>query len=74
MRPAFVGGQRMDLIDDDSAGGLKHGAARVGAEKDIERFRRRHDDMWRPPAHAAAFAGKRVAGAHECPDLDVRQA
>ena len=73
MRPALVGGQGMDLIDDDRARGLKHGAARLGAEKDIKRFRRRYDDMRRPATHAAAFAGERVAGAHERSDLDVWQ-
>ena len=73
MAAALVGRDGMDLVDDHGAGGRQHLAARLGAEKDVERFRRGDDDVRRPAAHALAFAGRRVAGAHPRPDIDVGQ-
>ena len=74
MRAALVGRQRVDLVDDHGARGRQHGAARFRAEQDVERLRRGHHDMRRPPAHAVALARRRVAGAHPGADIDVGQA
>ena len=71
---ALVRRQGMDLVDDHGARGREHAAAGFGAEQDVERFRRRDDDMRRAAAHALALARRRVARAHPGPDLHVRQA
>ena len=73
MAAALVAGERVDLVDDDRARGRQHLAARLGAEQDVERLGRRDDDMRRPLAHPGALGLRRVAGAHEGADLDVRQ-
>ena len=72
--PRLFGATRVDLVDDDGPRGRQHVAAGFGAEQDVERFRRRHEDVRRPAAHALALAGRRVAGAHPGADLDVGQA
>ncbi len=74
MGAALVGGERVDLVDDHRARGRQHGAAGLGAEQDVERFRRGDDDVRRLAAHAVAFARRRVAGAHHGADVDIGQA
>ena len=74
MRAALVRRDRVDLVDDDGLRGRQHAAARFGAEQDVERFRRRHEDMRRQAAHAVALGRRRVAGAHPAADLDIGQA
>ncbi len=73
MDAALVGRERVDLVDDHGPGRSQHLPAGFGAEQDVERFGRGHDDVRRALAHAQALAGRRVAGAHPGPDLDVRQ-
>ena len=73
MRTAFVWRQRVDLVDDDGAHRRQHFAAGVGAEQDVERFRRGDDDVRRRAAHALALAGRRVAGAHPAEDVNIGQ-
>ncbi len=43
------------------------------AQQDVERLRRGHDDVRRPPARPVALGRGRVAGAHPGADLDIRQ-
>ena len=74
MGAALVRRHGMDLVDDDAAGGRQHLAAGFGAQKDVEGFRRGHQDMGRPAAHARPLPRRRVAGAHPGPDLHIRQA
>jgi hypothetical protein len=71
---ALVGGERVDLIDDDGAGGREHGATRLRPEQDVERFRRGHHDMRRAAAHAVAFAAAGIARSYPGADLHLRQA
>jgi hypothetical protein len=73
MRTALVRRDGMDFVDNDRAGRCQHFAAGLRAEQDVERLRRRHDDMRRRAAHAFAFPGRRVAGAHPGADFDLRQ-
>ena len=74
MGAALVRRDRMDLVDDDGLRGRQHAAAGFGAEQDVERLRRGHEDVRRQAAHAVALARRRVAGAHPGADLDVGQA
>ena len=74
MRAALVRRQRVDLVDDHGARRRQHLAAGFGAEQDVERFRRGHDDVRRGAPHALALRRRRVAGAHPGADLDLRQA
>ena len=74
MGAALVRRHGMDLVDDHAAGGRQHLAAGVRAQKDVEGFRRGHQDMGRPAAHARPLARRGVAGAHPGPDLHIRQA
>src|SRR5262249_10693276 len=66
---ALVRRNGVDLVDDHGAGSREHRAAGFGAEQDVERLRRGHDDVRRPPPHAVALAWGRVAGAHPRADF-----
>ena len=74
MRAALVRRDGVDLVDDDGFRGREHAAARFGAEQDVERFRRGHQDVRRRLAHPVALALRRVAGAHPGADRDLGQA
>ena len=73
MGAALVRRQGVDLVDDHGARRRQHFAAELGAEQDVERFRRGDDDVRRGARHALPLAGRRVAGAHPGADLDIRQ-
>ncbi len=73
MRAALVGRHRMDLVDDHGPRRRQHFAAGFRTEQDVQRFRRRHDDVRRRPAHPLPFPRRRVAGAHPGADLDIGQ-
>ena len=73
MRAALVRRQRVDLVDDHRPRRRQHLPAGFGTEQNVERFRRRHDDMRRPPTRAVAFGLRSVAGSHPGADIDVRQ-
>ena len=73
MGATLVRSHGVDFVHDNCARGRQHGTARNGAEKDVKRFRRGDEDMGRAAAHALAFAGGRIAGAHPGADLDVRE-
>ena len=64
MRAALVARERVDFVDDDRAHRAQHVPARLGAEQDVQRLRRRDEDVRRRAAHARALALRRVAGAH----------
>ena len=51
----------------------KHRTAGSGAEQNVERLRGGDDDVRWAAAHAFPLALRRVAGAHPCADLDIRQ-
>ena len=72
MATALVRRERVDLVDDHRAGRREHLASGIGAEQHVERFRGRDDNMRRPAAHARALALRRVAGAHQRANFDVR--
>ena len=71
---ALVRRDRVDFVDDHRARMRQHLAPGLGAKQDVERFRRRHQDMRRTAAHPLAFGGGRVARAHPGADLDIGQA
>ena len=71
MAAALVRGHRVDFVHDDCPRGRQHAAAALGSQKDVERFRRRHDDVGRTADHALAFIGRRIPGPHPGPDLDI---
>ena len=71
MGAALVRRDGVDLVDDDRARGREHRAPGLGAEQNVERLRRRHQDVRRAAAHALALGRGRVAGADPGADLDV---
>ena len=64
MGAALVAGERMDLVDDDGAHRREHAPPRCRGQQDIERFRRRDEDVRRLPPHSGALALGRVPAAH----------
>ena len=62
----------MDLIDDDDARRLEHLPGALGREQQVERFRRRHQDVRRRAQHGGAIRLRRVAAPHCGGDLDLR--
>ena len=72
MAPPLVRGERVDLVDDHRARRREHLAAGLRAQQHVQRLGRRDDDLRRAAAHARALALRRVAGAHQRADLDVR--
>ena len=74
MAAALVRRERVDLVDDDGARGREHRATGFRAEQDVERLRRRHDDVRRPPSHAGTLRLRGVARAHQRADVDVGEA
>ncbi len=73
MAATLTAGHRVDLVDDHGAHLREHGAAAVGTEQHIQRFRRGDEDMGRPPAHGAAFGLRSIARAHGRTDAVRRQ-
>ena len=71
MRAALALCHGMNLVDDHRARGLQHGAARLRAEQDVERFRRGHDDMGRKLRRTLTLRLRRVARAHPGADRDI---
>ena len=55
---------RVDLVHDDRAHGAKHLPAAVGREEQIQRFRRRHEDVRRRPQHRRPLRLRGIAGPH----------
>ena len=74
MRAAFIVGDGMDFIHDHRFDIAQDGAAALGRQKDIERFRRGDENMRRPHQHFAAFVHQGVASAHADADFGHQQA
>ena len=68
VRAALVAGDRVDLVDDHRAHASQHLAARFAGEQDVERLRRRHQDVRRRACASRALARRGVAGAHRGAD------
>ena len=73
MRAALVRGDGVDFVDDHGAGSREHLAPGLRAEQDVKQFRRRYQDVGRPPAHPLTLGRRRVAGTHPRADLDVSE-
>ena len=73
MRAALVRRDSVDFVDDHRPRGLEHRAAGLRAEQNVERFRRRHQDVRRTAAHPAALGGGRVARSDPGADFDIRE-
>ena len=58
----FVAGEGVDLVHDHGVGAAEERPAAVGGEEQVERFRRRDQDVRRFPAHPGALGGRGVAG------------
>ena len=74
MSAALVRRHRMNLVDDDGAGGREHRAPADRAEQHVQRFRRRDDDVRRGAPHALALARRRIAGSNPGSDIHIGQA
>jgi hypothetical protein len=68
MRPAPRADDRVNLVDDHRRRRPQHLAAAFGRQQQIERLRRRHDEVRRRAQHRRAFALGRVASADGCGD------
>ena len=64
MRAALVPHEGMDLVHDHAAHGREHPAAAVAGQQEVQRFRRRDQDVRRPLGHRRALALWRVARSH----------
>jgi hypothetical protein len=65
--------ERVDLVHDDGRDGPEHSAAAVARQEQIERLRRRDQDVRRPPDHCGALARRSVARPHQDADLRDRR-
>ena len=54
----------VDLVDDHRPHRAQHLAAALRREEQVQRLRRRHQDVRRRPQHGGSLRGRRVAGAH----------
>ena len=63
----------MDLVHDNGARGLQHGAARIRAEQDVQRLRRGNHDMRRELGRPLTLGLRSVAGAHPGANDDIGQ-
>ncbi len=71
MRAALVAGERVDLVDDDRPDRAQHSTPRVRCQENIERLRRRDEDVRRVPKHARPLALRRISGAHVGADAGI---
>ena len=69
MRAALRGGHRVHLVDDDVLDAAQD-LARLAGEQEVERLRRRDEDVRRCPRELPSSVGRRVAGA--AGDRDLR--
>ena len=72
MRSALVVRHRVNLVDDDSLDASKRFSAAGRGQQDVQRFRRRHENVRRSPQHRLACRDQRVAGADRGPDFGHR--
>ena len=73
MGAAFVADHRVNFVEDKRARRLQHAPATFAGQQNVERFRRRHDDVRRPLGHRRAFARGRVAGPDKRANIDFGQ-
>ena len=74
MGAALVSGERMELVNDDGPYRTEHPAPRVGSQQQVERLRRRYEDVgWIAP-HAGAFVRRCIAATYRRAQLDVGSA
>ncbi len=69
MRSTLVVGDCVDFVDDDCPHVAQIVAALLCGQQDVERFRRRYQNVRRMLQHSLALGGQRVAGADGCSDL-----
>ena len=60
---ALAAGDGVDFVDDHGPRGREHGAAGIGTEQHVQRFRRGDEDVWRRPAQRARA---RTAACRRC--------
>ena len=63
----------MNFIHDDGPDIVQYPAALFGREQQVERFRRRDQDVRWPPDHLLSRRARGVAGADHDPDLRLRE-
>jgi hypothetical protein len=73
MRAALIANHRVDLVDDDRAHRAEDRATALGRQQQVERLRRRHQDLRRALDHALPRALRCVAAAHQHLDLGQRR-
>ena len=73
MRTALVSRDRMELIHDDGLHRAQHPAPRLGRQQDVERLRRRHQNVGRAPAHPRPLALRGIPRTHHGTDRRVGQ-
>ena len=71
MGAALVRRDGVDFVHDHRPGARQHRAPGLRAKQDVERFRRRHQDMRRAAAHPLALGDGRVARSDPGADLDI---
>ena len=64
VRTAARADHGVNLVDDDRAHGAQHLAAALRRQQQVQRFRRRHQDVRRRAEHGGALGLRRVAGAN----------
>ncbi len=68
MGAAFVVGDRVDFVDDHRFDGPEDLPAFLGSQEDVERLRRRHQDVRHRAKHFLPLRGRSVSGAHRRSD------
>ena len=71
MGAALVRRDRVDFVDDHRPRARQHRAPGLRAKQNVERFRRRHQDVRRAAAHPLALGGGRVARSDPGADIDI---
>jgi hypothetical protein len=64
MRPTLVICHRVNFIDDDRLDRPQNFAAPRRRQQDVQRLRRRHQNLWWPHQHRSPIFRERVARAH----------
>src|SRR5262245_21015296 len=64
VRATLVGGDGVNLVDDQRRGIKQQRAAAFGGEQDVERLRGRDEDVWRALDLQGTLARRRIAAAH----------
>ena len=71
MGAAFVRRDGVDFVHDHRPGVREHRAPGLRAKQNVERFRRRHQDMRRAAAHPLALGDGRVSRSDPGADIDI---